>query len=161
MNTYLKWRIAMPATKLKEYLDSHHVKYATLSHTPAYTAGEIAAEAHISGKEMAKTVMVKVDGKLAMAVLPAPNKVNFQLLQEATGAKTVELAKEQEFKDQFPDCEVGAMPPFGNLYDMDVYVEEALSWDEVIGFNAGTHSEIVKLAYKDFENLVHPKVIRF
>ena len=161
MDNYLKWRIAMLATKLKEYLDSHHVKYATLSHTPAYTAGEIAAEAHISGKEMAKTVMVKVDGKLAMAVLPAPNKVNFQLLQEATGAKTVELAKEQEFKDQFPDCEVGAMPPFGNLYDMDVYVEEALSWDEVIGFNAGTHSEIVKLAYKDFENLVHPKVIHF
>ena len=142
----------MPAIKLKEYLDSNHVKYATLSHTPAYTAGEIAAEAHISGKELAKTVMVKVDGKLAMAVLPAPNKVDFQLLKEATGAKKVELAKEREFKDQFPDCEVGAMPPFGNLYDMEVYVEEALSRDEVIGFNAGTHSEIVKLAYWNLLN---------
>lgn len=151
----------MPATKLKKYLDSHHVKYDTFSHAPAYTSGEIAAEAHISGKELAKTVMVKLDGKLAMAVLPGPNKVNFQLLKDATGAKNVELAKEQEFKDQFPDCEVGAMPPFGNLYDMDVYVEETLSWDDEIGFNAGTHSEIVKLAYKDFETLVHPKVVQF
>jgi Ala-tRNA(Pro) deacylase len=151
----------MPATKLKKYLDSHHIKYDTLSHALAYTSGEIAAEAHISGKELAKTVMVKLDGKLAMAVLPGPNKVNFQLLKDATGAKNVELAKEQEFKDQFPDCEVGAMPPFGNLYDMDVYVEETLSWDDEIGFNAGTHSEIIKLAYKDFETLVHPKVIQF
>ena len=151
----------MPATKLKKYLDSHNVKYDTLSHTPAYTSGEIAAEAHISGKELAKTVMVKLDGKLAMAVLPGPNKVNFQLLKDATGAKNVELAKEQEFKGRFPDCEVGAMPPFGNLYDMDVYVEETLSWDDEIGFNAGTHSEIVKLAYKDFETLVHPKVVQF
>jgi Ala-tRNA(Pro) deacylase len=151
----------MPTTKLKEYLDSHKVKYVTLSHPPAYTSGEIAAEAHISGKELAKTVMVKLDGKLAMAVLPGPNKVDFQLLKEATGASQVELAKEQEFKDQFPDCEVGAMPPFGNLYGMDVYVEEVLSWDDEIGFNAGTHSEIVKLAYKDFETLVHPKVAHF
>lgn len=151
----------MPATKLKNFLDSHKIKYATLSHTPAYTAGEIAAEAHISGKELAKTVMVKIDGKLAMAVLPANQTVDFELLKKAAGAKQVELAKEWEFRDQFPDCEVGAMPPFGNLYDMDVYVEEALSWDEVIGFNAGTHAEIVKLAYKDFEKLVHPKVVHF
>jgi len=151
----------MPATKLRNYLDSHKVKYVTLSHPPAYTAGEIAEQAHISGNLLAKTVMVKLDGKLAMAVLPAPNKVDFQLLKEATGAKHVELAKEYEFKDKFPDCEVGAMPPFGNLYDMDVYVEEILSWDDEIGFNAGTHSEIVKLAYKDFENLVHPKVAHF
>ena len=151
----------MPTTKLKKYLDSHKVEYVTLSHPPAYTAGEIAEEAHISGNLFAKTVMVKLDGKLAMAVLPASNKVDFQLLKEATGAHHVELAKEYEFKNQFPDCEVGAMPPFGNLYDMDVYVEEILSWDDEIGFNAGTHSEIVKLAYKDFDNLVHPMVAHF
>ena len=151
----------MPTTKLKKYLDSHKVEYVTLSHPPAYTAGEIAEEAHISGNLFAKTVMVKLDGKLAMAVLPASNKVDFQLLKEATGAHHVELAKEYEFKNQFPDCEVGAMPPFGNLYDMDVYVEEILSWDDEIGFNAGTHSEIVKLAYKDFETLVHPMVAHF
>ena len=151
----------MLTTRLKEYLDSHKVKYATIRHAPAYTAGEIAEEAHISGKELAKTVMVKLDGKLSMAVLPADRKIDFELLKEATGADLVELAQEMEFKDQFPDCEIGAMPPFGNLYGMDVYVEEALSWDEVIGFNAGTHSEIVKLAYKDFEDLVHPKVVHF
>jgi Ala-tRNA(Pro) deacylase len=154
-------RVIMPATKLKKFLDINKIKYVTLSHPPAYTSGEIAEQAHISGKELAKTVMVKLDGKLAMAVLPAPNKVDFQLLKEATGANHVELAKEYEFKDQFPDCEVGAMPPFGNLYDMDVYVEEALSWDDEIGFNAGNHSEIVKLAYKDFETLVHPTVVHF
>ena len=151
----------MPATKLKEYLDDHKVKYSTLSHPPAYTAEEIAAEAHISGKELAKTVMVKVDHKLAMAVLPANCKVDFQLLKEAAGANQVELAREQDFKAPFPDCEVGAMPPFGNLYGMEVYVEEALKQDDEIGFNAGTHSEIIILAYKDFENLVHTRVAHF
>ena len=151
----------MLGTKLKEFLDNHKIRYATISHPPAYTAGEIAEEAHISGKELAKTVMIKVDGKLAMAVLPANQVIDFDLLKQATGGRKVELAKEQEFKSQFPDCEVGAMPPFGNLYDMDVYVEEALSWDDEIGFNAGTHTEIVKLAYKDFENLVHPKIAHF
>lgn len=151
----------MPTTKIKEFLDSHNVKYATLSHPPAYTAGEIAAEAHYSGKQLAKTVMVKIDGQLAMAVLPADQTVDFQLLKEAAHAKQVELAHEPEFRDQFPDCEVGAMPPFGNLYGMDVYVEEALSWDDEIGFNAGTHTEIFTLAYQDFEKLVHPKVVHF
>ena len=151
----------MPTTRLKEFLDSHHVKYATLSHLPAYTAGETAEEAHIPGRELAKTVMVKLDGELAMAVLPATHTIDFDKLKKATGAKTAELAKECEFRDRFPDCEVGAMPPFGNLYGMEVYVEEALSWDEIIGFNAGTHSEIVKLAYTDYEALVHPKAVHF
>ena len=151
----------MPTTRLKEFLDSHQAKYATISHLPAYTAGETAEEAHISGRELAKTVMVKLDGELAMAVLPSNHTIDFGMLKKATGAKTAELAKEWEFRDRFPDCEVGAMPPFGNLYDMEVYVEEALSWDEIIGFNAGTHSEIVKLAYKDYEALVHPKAVHF
>ena len=110
---------------------------------------------------MAKTVMVKMDNKLAMAVLPANCKVDFQLLKEAAGANQVELAREQDFQTQFPDCEVGAMPPFGNLYGMEVYVEEALKQDDEIGFNAGTHSEIIILAYKDFENLVHTRVAHF
>ena len=151
----------MLATRLKEYLDSQNIKYATISHLPTYTAGETAAEAHISGKELAKTVMVKLDGKMAMAVLPANRTIDFDLLKKAAGAQKAELAREWEFKDRFPDCEVGAMPPFGNLYDMEVYVEESLSWDEVIGFNAGTHSEIIKLAYQDYEDLVHPKVVHF
>ncbi len=112
----------MPARKLKEFLDSHNIKYVTISHSPSYSAQEIAASAHIPGKELAKTVMVKINGKMAMAVLPASYKVEFDLLKEVASASKVELASEQEFKDMFPDCEIGAMPPFGNLYGMEVFV---------------------------------------
>jgi Ala-tRNA(Pro) deacylase len=150
----------MPVKKLKEYLDQEGVKYVAIVHSPAYTAQEIAANAHIPGKDVAKTVMVKLDGKMAMAVLPASYRVDFDLLKEATGAKKVELAGEKEFKDMFPGCEVGAMPPFGNLYGMDVYVAETLAEDEEIAFNAGSHSELLKLAYGDFDRLVRPKHVR-
>lgn len=151
----------MPVQKLKEFLDSNNVKYVTISHSPAFTAQEIAATAHIPGKELAKTVMVKIDGKMAMAVLPAYNKIDFDRLNEAAGAETVELASEEEFKGLFPNCDVGAMPPFGNLYDMDVFVESHLAEDEEIAFNAGSHTELVRLSYKDFEQLVEPKVTNF
>jgi len=150
----------MPVKKLKEYLDSEHVKYVTITHSPAYTAQEIAASAHIRGKDLAKTVMVKADGKMAMAVVPASHKVSLDRLGGVVGAKKVGLASEQDFKDRFPDCEIGAMPPFGNLYDMDVCVSETLAEDSEIAFNAGSHTELVKLSYKDFERLVHPKVAR-
>ena len=151
----------MPAKKIKEFLDSNRVKYVTITHSTAYTAQQIAQVAHIPAKELAKTVMIKIDGKIAMAVLPADRKVNFGLLKEITGSEGVNLASEKEFRVMFPDCEVGAMPPFGNLYGMDVYVHESLADDEEIGFNAGNHSEIIKLAYKDFENLVKPKIVNF
>jgi Ala-tRNA(Pro) deacylase len=151
----------MPVKKLREFLDENKVKYVVISHSTAYTAQEIAASAHISGKEMAKTVIVKVDGKTAMAVLPASYRVDFDLLKKATGAKKVELASEREFKDMFPECDTGAMPPFGNLYGMDVFVAEKLTEDQEIAFNAGSHAELVKLPYKDFERLVQPKVLRF
>jgi len=151
----------MPVKKLKEYLDSHHIKYVTISHSPVYTAPEIAASAHIPGKELAKTVMVKIDGRMAMAVLPASYKVDFDLLKEAAGASSVELASEEEFKDIFADCEIGAMPPFGNLYGMDVFVASSLAEDTEIAFNAGSHGELIRLSYKDFERLVGPKVVKF
>ena len=151
----------MPVQKLKKFLDSNGVKYVVMKHSTTYTAQEIAASAHIPGKELAKTVMIKVDDKMAMAVLPASYKVDFDLLKDATGADQVELASEEEFKYTFPDCEIGAMPPFGNLYDMEVYSAESLAEDEEIAFNAGSHKELIKLAYKDFENLVKPKVIKF
>ena len=151
----------MPAKRLKEFLDSHNVKYVTLSHSPAYTAQEIAALMHIPGKELVKTVMVKIDGKVAMAVLPASYRVDFDLLKQAAGAKRVDLAGEQEFTDMFPECEVGAMPPFGNLYGMEVYAAEVLAEDEEIAFNAGSHNELIRLPYKDFERLVQPKVVKF
>ncbi|MDF1549329.1 MAG: YbaK/EbsC family protein [Bacteroidales bacterium] len=151
----------MPIKKLKEFLDSHEIEYLTIHHSIAYSAQKIAAKTHIPGKELAKTIMVKVDGKLAMAVLPASYNINFSLLKEAIKAEKVVLASEFEFKDIFPQCEVGAMPPFGNLYNMEVYVAESLAEDEEICFNAGTHMELVRLAYKDFERLVKPKVLKF
>ncbi|MCI0745825.1 MAG: YbaK/EbsC family protein [Verrucomicrobia subdivision 3 bacterium] len=151
----------MPARKLKEFLDSNHVKYVQLTHSPAYTAQEVAAMAHIPGKEMAKTVMVKIKGKLAMAVLPANRKVVLQDLRDITGDESVTLASEAEFQSAFPDCEPGAMPPFGPLYGMDVYVSPSLAADEEIAFNAGTHTEVIKMAYRDFERLVHPRVVSF
>jgi Ala-tRNA(Pro) deacylase len=150
----------MPVKRLKEFLDSQQVKYVAINHSPAYTAQEVAASAHVRGKELAKTVMVTLDGKMAMAVLPASCKVSFDLLREAAGAKNVQLASEQAFRDMFPGCEVGAMPPFGNLYDMQVYVSKLLAEDEEIAFNAGSHTELIRLGYKDFERLVKPKVAR-
>ncbi len=151
----------MPAKKLKQFLDGHKVKYLAISHSPVYTAQEIAASAHVPGKELAKTVIVKVDGQMAMAVLPATRQVDFKLLKKALAAKKVELASEGEFADRFPECEPGAMPPFGNLYDMEVYVAEPLAEDEEIAFNAGSHTELIRLPYEDFERLAKPKVLRF
>lgn len=151
----------MPIAKLKDFLDRQRVKYVTISHSPAYTAQEIAASAHVPGKALAKTVIVRLDDKPAMAVLPASYRVDFDLLKEATGAKKLELASETEFGDLFPGCEVGAMPPFGNLYDMDVYVAESLAEDDEIVFNAGSFTELIRMSYGDFEQLVKPKVLRF
>ena len=151
----------MALTSLKEYLDSHNIKYVVISHSPAYTAQGIAGLAHIPGKEMAKTVMVKLDGKLIMTVLPASFRVDLVSLRKATNAKTVSLASEEEFKDQFPQCETGAMPPFGNLYGLAVFADESLTKDKEIAFNAGSHRELVRMAWEDFQKLVEPKVIRF
>jgi len=151
----------MPARKLKEFLDSNHVKYVSASHSRAYTAQEVAASAHIPGKQIAKTVMVLLDGKLAMCALPASDEIDFDLLRKAAGAKDAELAHEKQFADQFPDCEVGAMPPFGNLYGMPVYAAQSLAQDEEIAFNACSHTELIRMKYADFERLVKPVVGRF
>jgi len=151
----------MPVKKLKDFLNSNDIKYVTIGHSKAYTAQEVAASSHIQGKEMAKTVMVKVDGAMAMAVLPASRSVDFHLLKKSLGAKNVDLANEREFCDIFPECDVGAMPPFGNLYNMNVFVARDLAETENIAFNAGSHTELIKLAYSDFERLVEPRVLEF
>jgi Ala-tRNA(Pro) deacylase len=151
----------MPAQKLKEFLDRNNVKYVSIQHSPAYTAQEVAAMTHISGRDLAKTVIVKIEGKAAMVVLPANRKVVLPDLRDALEAEQIKLATEEEFKSLFPDCEIGAMPPFGNLYDMDVYVAPNLAAEKEIAFNAGTHTEAIKLAYADFERLVKPKLIPF
>ena len=151
----------MPVKRLKEYLDKHQIKYVTIRHSPAYTAQEVAASAHVPGREMAKTVMVKLDEDIAMAVLPASYHVDLDRLREITGARRIELATEDEFKDLFPACEVGAMPPFGNLYELRVFSDASLAEDEEIAFQAGSHSELIRLPYSDFVRLVEPVVVQF
>jgi Ala-tRNA(Pro) deacylase len=151
----------MPVKKLKDFLDKNNVKYVTITHSKAYTAQGVASSAHVSGKDLANTVMVQLDGKMAMAVLPASEMIDVEHLKEVTGAKEAWLASESEFKDAFPGCEVGAMPPFGNLYGMEVYVDDSLGQREEISFNAGSHTELIRLGYRDFERLVKPKVMEF
>jgi Ala-tRNA(Pro) deacylase len=151
----------MSLNRLRSYLDKNHVRYVVISHSKAYTAQGIAAIAHISGKELAKTVILKLDGALAMAVLPASYQVDLRALKKATGVKSAELASEREFKQAFPDCETGAMSPFGNLYGMPVYVDEALTEDKEIAFNACSHLELIRLAYSDFERLAQPLTLKF
>lgn len=150
----------MALEALRRFLDSSAVKYVTVTHSPAYTAQELAALAHVPGREWAKTVMVKLDGKMAMAVVPASRRVVFDLLTQASGARSAELATEQEFRDLCPGCEVGAMPPFGNLFGMAVFVDQALAEDAEIAFSAGTHTEMIRLPFADFARLVQPKVAR-
>lgn len=150
----------MPVKKLREFLDANKIKYIAISHSPAFTAQQIAASAHIPGKDVAKTVIIKIDGKMAMAVLSASCKIDFEMLKFSIGAKKIDLAAERDFKDLFPECEIGAMPPFGNLYGMDVYVAKKLADEIEIAFNAGSHTELIKLAYADFERLVRPIVVR-
>jgi Ala-tRNA(Pro) deacylase len=151
----------MVVQKLKAFLDAQKVKYVVISHSPAYTAQEVAAVAHIPGKEMAKTVMVKVDSEMALVVLPASMKVDFNRLLDATGAQEVELAKEKEFKHLFPGCDLGAMPPFGSLFGLRTFVAEELTEDDFIAFNAGSLTDVIKLEYREFERLVQPRVLPF
>lgn len=151
----------MPINKLKKFLDENNVKYVSITHSRAYTAQEVAASAHVSGHVLAKAVIVEVDDKMAMAVLPADRKVVLSELREVTGSDRVRLVPEEAFKSRFPDCEPGAMPPFGNLYGMEVFAAESLAENYEIAFNAGSHEEIIKLSYADFERLVKPKVVSF
>jgi Ala-tRNA(Pro) deacylase len=149
----------MPVQKLREFLDANKIKYSVITHSIAYTAQEIASLAHIRGQELAKTVIVKLDAGLAMAVLPASCQVDLALLRAAARSRTASLATEAEFRGLFPGCETGAMPPFGNLYGLPVFVDQNLSKDKEIAFNAGTHNELIRLSYQDFVNLVQPKVV--
>lgn len=151
----------MALASLTEYLETHKVAYLVIAHSPAFTAQGIAGLTHISGKELAKTVIVKLDGKLAMAVIPAKFHVDLVSLRKAAHARTAALASEDEFRDRFPECETGAMPPFGNLFGLDVFADDSLEKDKEIAFNAGTHRELVRMAWEDFKQLVQPKIVRF
>lgn len=147
----------MPARKLKEYLDSHNIKYMTIRHSPAYTTQEVAQSIHIQGHQVAKVVILKIEGELAMAVTSADRMVDLPGVMRVAGTSDVMLADEKEFESRFPGVETGAMPPFGNLYDLDVYVDRTLSKNKDIVFNSGSHTEVIRMAYADFEQLVHPR----
>ena len=147
--------------KLTDYLDSNSVKYIVTTHSPAYTATEVADSTHVPRNDVAKTVMLEMDGKLCMSVLPSSYMVDFKLLRRELSAGDVELASEGDFKTAFPDCDVGAMPPFGNLFGINVVVDKTLAGNHDILFNAGNHRETVRMAYPDFERLVKPRVCSF
>lgn len=152
----------MPILKmLEDFLRSHNAHFKAIIHPEAYTAQETAAALHVKGKDLAKSVMVKADGRFVMAVLPASRKVDFDKLKYVLNGKDLRLASEDEFKRLFPDCEPGAEPPFGNLYNVDTVVDKALTGDEHIYFNAGTHYEALEMDYKEYEELVKPKVCEF
>src|SRR5256885_7565744 len=149
----------MPAKTLKKLLASRGVKYVSIEHSPAFTAPEIAASADVSGNNFAKTVIVKMDGDLAMVVLPANRRIVLSELREMMLSERVDLASESEFQARFPDCEVGAMPPFGNLYGLPVYLAKGLADEAEIAFNAGTHREVIKMPFEEYANLVNPTVM--
>ncbi len=151
----------MIAKRIRDYLDENGISYEVVNHSQAFTAQKIAASAHISGKEVAKTVIVKADGDMLMVVLPAHRQLDLMKLKQFLKADEITLAEENEFQRLFPDCEVGAMPPFGNLYDIPVYVTKRLTEDETIAFEAGSHRELIKMRYSDFANIVHPIVGQF
>jgi len=151
----------MPCDKLLDYLIESRVEWEMIEHPKAYAADDVAHKVGVPEEAFAKTVMVKLDGLMAMAVVPSRNKVNFNLLREAAGAETIALAVEDDFGLRFPDCELGAMPPFGNLYGLNVFVDGGLAEQEGIAFNAGTHLEVIKMDYTDFEDLVQPRLARF
>ncbi len=149
----------MAANKLKAFLDREGVKYVAIQHSPAFTAAEVADSAHVAARDFAKTVIVKIDGVPAMLVLPATRRLLIHELREMFESENVKLATESELRAWFPDCELGAMPPFGLLYGMKVYVAASLAHEAQIAFNAGTHTEVIKLTYEDFDRLVRPLVI--
>lgn len=144
--------------KLKDYLEKNQVRYEVGYHERVYTSQEIAAAMHVPGKEMAKVVIVKADGKMIMLVLPASYRVDTKKLKKVLECKKLGISKEKDFKELFPDCEVGAMPPFGNLYNLEVWVDQVLTEDEFIVFRAGSHVETLKIKYNDYARLVNPEV---
>ncbi|MGC8740069.1 MAG: aminoacyl-tRNA deacylase [Candidatus Sumerlaeaceae bacterium] len=145
------------AHRLKQLLDSSNVGYKVEVHPPAFTAEEVAEAAHVSGYEVAKVVIVVADGEHVMVALPANHRIDLNALREALGANEVRLARESEFAAEFPDCEIGAMPPFGSLYGLKLLASEALQQDEKIFFNAGTHREVLRMERDDWERIAQPQ----
>ena len=147
--------------ELKEYLDKNSIKYTTITHSKAYTAQEMAQTMHVPGRELAKSVVIKIDGKPGLAVLPASQHIDFEKMRNALGSKGIEMVSEGEFEGYFPNCELGGMPPLGNRFNLSVFVSRDLRDDEEIVFNAGTHVDAIRMLYSDFERLVQPVICEF
>ena len=147
--------------RMEQYLRENRAGFEVMKHSQAYPMQEVAAALHLPGKQVAKVVMVKADGEMAMLVLPAPYRLDFPKVRAVLEAKKVTLAEEEDFADLFPDCETGAMPPFGNLYDLPVYVDQSLVEEDDIVFRIGTHRETMKVAYADYARLAKPQVAEF
>lgn len=147
--------------KLQQYFERNNVPYEVILHEEVYTAQELAQALHTPGRELVKVVIVKADGAFRMSVLPASRRIDLEALKKFWNAGAVVIASEQEFKDLFPEAEIGAMPPFGNLYNIEVWVDTSLTMDEHITFNAGTHYKAVRMFYRDFERLARPRVACF
>lgn len=151
----------MSPLHLRSYLDGAQIGYMVRNHVPAFSSPRVAQAAHVPGRELAKVVIVWIDDRLVMTVLPSTEHVDLAHLRELTGAKSARLAREEDFVARFPDCEIGAMPPFGNLFDMEVLVAESLTRDELISFNACTHTDVMTMSYADFARLARPTVLPF
>ena len=149
------------SNRVKQFLDENGAKYEHVEHAPVYTAQELAQATHTPGKEMAKAVILKDDSGCVMAVLAATRRIDLDALREASGRPQLQLAQEREFQSLFPNCETGAMAPFGNLYDVPVFVDQGLREDESITFNAGTHADSIRMPYAAYERLVAPVVAMF
>jgi len=150
----------MATRRIREFLDGSAVKYVTISHSPAYTAQETAQSTHIPGRKMTKTVVVRVDGHLAMAVVPATKEIDLELLRQQIDAQQVTLAREAEFVDRFAGCQLGTFPPFGNLFGLDTFVDPSVTERGEIAFPAGTHTDVIVMRTSDYERLVCPKHVR-
>ncbi len=151
----------MALSRLEQFLTSNQVDYNRIIHRTSYSAQRIAASAHVSGHAFAKSVILLAGNSFVMAVIPASSQIDFERLKRGIKVSELRLATEREFKGLFQDCELGAMPPFGNIYNMDVIIAEPLTHKTLITFNAGTHSEMIQMSYTDFHRLVRPKVLNF
>ena len=147
--------------KVIEFLDNQAAEYEILHHRPVFTAQQMAAEEHVSGMNVAKPVVVKVDGEPFMCVLPACCKVDLDLLKRQMNAKQVELADEADMAKLFPDCELGAEPPFGDLYGLKTLMDSTLETDEFIVFQGGTHQEAINMKLAEFKRLAQPQIVSF
>jgi len=152
--------MAIPS-RIRDFLDSENVSFEELRHAPAFTGQEIAHTLHLSGKRCAKTVALEGDGRLALAVLPASHRLNLQDLQSVMEVEHLEMLEESELSKFFPDCQPGAIPPFGRLYGMEVWVDQAVCDSEFVVFCAGTHEDCIRMKYSEFAKLTQPRICRF